>query len=79
MTVTELNAAELATEEQIEFLRSERLSLLVTLAAIIEQSGGEYRLFDKYVLAIRPDRFQVESLRDIDSRCTRMRVVHHGQ
>jgi hypothetical protein len=62
-------------EQEIEYLREERTSCLVCIAAIINQIGGEFRLFDKHVLAIRPDSFHVEFRKDVDNRCTVMRVI----
>jgi hypothetical protein len=62
-------------EQEVKDLREERMSFLMTIAAIINQMGGEFHLVDKHVLALRPDSFQVESRKDVDNRCTVMRVV----
>lgn len=61
--------------QNIKELREERISLLMTVAAIINQFGGEVRLSDIHIHALRPDSFQVESYKDTDNRCIVLRVA----
>lgn len=55
--------------------KSQYIGLLIAIAAIINQLGGEFRLLNKYLHALRPDSFEIESRQDMDNRCTVLRVV----
>lgn len=55
--------------------KRERDEIMTALAAVINQMGGEFRLSDLYLLALRSGSFQIESRRDVDNRCTVIRVV----
>ena len=49
--------------------------LLIGMAAIINQLGGEFHLLDKHLHALRPNSFEIESRQDTENRCTALRVV----
>lgn len=55
--------------------KAQRDNLLMGLAAIINQLGGEVRLYDKYLHALRPGSFEIEFRKDVDNRCTILRVM----
>ncbi len=76
------HATMLTAESLIETLKTDladykslHSDLLIGMAAIVNQLGGEFHLLDKHLFALRPDSFEIESRKDVDNRCTVLRVV----
>ena len=67
------------TAERIVQVEMQSKCTLHTLAALINQLGGSVNLQDIHFHALRPESFEIESSKDIDNRCTRIRVISKEQ